>query len=179
MAARVCEPRAESIAPGEITRRASATCASRTSRTGWGKPVGDTGATTIGLTTFLGSTLATGCTTATGLCAAVFLADLLCHQSQPNPTNTASSRSRAKKSPPRLRRREDAFCRTGTAAIYPATTADPSFEFATNPTGSLRFKPIPAAASRCRRWRSGPPAAKAPPACHQTLPPARCPGCFA
>ena len=48
MAARVCEPMAASIEPGEMPRRASATCASNTSRTGRGKSAGDWRATVNG-----------------------------------------------------------------------------------------------------------------------------------
>src|ERR1035437_2044128 len=47
-ALRVCEPGAASIEPGEIPRRANATCASNTSRTGRGKPAGDSGSTING-----------------------------------------------------------------------------------------------------------------------------------
>ena len=49
MAARVCEPMAPSIEPGEIARRASATCASNPSRTGRGKSAVVGGVTTTGL----------------------------------------------------------------------------------------------------------------------------------
>jgi len=49
MAARVCDPMAASMAPGEIARRASATWASNPSRTGRGKSAGNDGATTSGL----------------------------------------------------------------------------------------------------------------------------------
>ncbi len=61
MAARVCEPIAASIAPGEIARRASATCASNTSRTGRGNSVGDAGATTIGFNVCAGFALVADC----------------------------------------------------------------------------------------------------------------------
>ena len=49
MAERVCEPMAASIEPGEIARRASAICASNTSRTGRGKSAVVCDATTMGL----------------------------------------------------------------------------------------------------------------------------------
>ena len=55
MAARVCEPMAESIEPGEIARRAKATWASKTFRTARGKSAGVCGAIIIGFNSFWGA----------------------------------------------------------------------------------------------------------------------------